>query len=89
MKPVGKIFKIKAGYNPNSSSIGTEITWSGPKLSAQTEQYLLDTSISTHTQLGLELFISKILLARYNCRLGYTRDEESGRNLVRINFPKS
>ena len=26
MKPRGRILKVKHGYNPNSSSIGTEIT---------------------------------------------------------------
>jgi len=26
MKNMGKILKIKAGYNPNSSSIGTQVT---------------------------------------------------------------
>ncbi|MCU0608436.1 MAG: hypothetical protein MUF22_01545 [Chitinispirillaceae bacterium] len=27
MKPAGTILKIKQGYNPNSSSLGTAITW--------------------------------------------------------------
>ena len=26
MRPKGKVLKVKTGYNPNSSSIGTEIT---------------------------------------------------------------
>jgi hypothetical protein len=26
MRPKGRVLKVKTGYNPNSSSIGTEIT---------------------------------------------------------------
>ena len=32
MRPKGRVLKIKTGYNPNSSSIGTEISvflWGG------------------------------------------------------------
>lgn len=71
-----------------SDSIIAEVSCSKPVFSTQAQMYIAESGLSTQTQLGLELFIMKILLARYNCRMEYSVDTETKESRCIFHFKK-
>ncbi len=71
-----------------NDSIITEVVCSEPVLSTQAQKYIAETGISTQTQLGLELFIMKILLDRYHCKMDYSVDPETKESKLVFYFKK-
>lgn len=69
-------------------SIITEVVCSVPVLSTQAQIYMAEVGISTQTQLGLELFIMKILLDRYHCKMKYSVDTETKESRIAFYFNK-
>ncbi|MHA1927917.1 MAG: hypothetical protein ACTSV2_04960 [Candidatus Thorarchaeota archaeon] len=69
-----------------NDSIVIEIVCSEPVLTTQAQKYIAEVGISTQTQLGLELFIMKILLARYHCKMKYSVDTETKESRLTFYF---
>ena len=80
--------QINVNSESLKGSIITEIVCSEPVLSAQAQKYMSEAGITSQTQLGLELFIMKILLDRYHCRMEYSVDTKTKESRLIFHFKK-
>ncbi len=80
--------QIIASSESVNDSVIIEIVCSEPVLSTQAQKYMAEVGISSQTQLGLELFIMKILLDRYHCKMQYSVDTETKESRITFYFNK-